>query len=337
MKNHPLRKVLVIQTASIGDVILATPVLERLHNSFPDAAIDMLIKKGTEELFHGHPFLNNLIIWDKSRNKYSNLFRLLLQIRRRDYDLVVNIQRFFSTGFLTVCSGARYTSGFDKNPLSLLFTMRTRHTVGTFPEPIHETERNLMLLKPFCNAGDPEVRLYPQHDHYLNTGQYNKRPFITIAPSSLWFTKQLPEAKWIEFIQQLSSNITVFLLGSKHDRELNSRIVVACSANYNVVDLSGKLSLLESAALMKHAAMNYTNDSAPMHLASAVNAPVTVVFCSTIPQFGFTPLSDKSFIIETQQELPCRPCGLHGKKLCPEKHFKCATTISVDKLLSTLT
>jgi heptosyltransferase-2 len=88
---------------------------------------------------------------------------------------------------------------------------------------------------------------------------------------------------------------------------------------------------------MKEAAMNYVNDSAPMHFASAVNAPVTAVYCSTIPAFGFGPLSDKSFIVEIEEPLDCRPCGLHGYRACPRGHFHCAYKIQEVQLLQTLT
>jgi len=96
------------------------------------------------------------------------------------------------------------------------------------------------------------------------------------------------------------------------------------------------LSFLQSAALMKDATMNYVNDSAPLHFASAVNAPVTAVYCSTVPAFGFGPLSEKKFIVETKEFIECRPCGLHGYKACPQKHFNCAHTIVDDQLLSVL-
>jgi len=81
---------------------------------------------------------------------------------------------------------------------------------------------------------------------------------------------------------------------------------------------------------MSEAKMNYTNDSAPMHLCSAMNAPVTAVFCSTIPEFGFGPLSEKSFIVETHEKLDCRPCGLHGYNQCPKGHFKCGNIRTQD-------
>jgi heptosyltransferase-2 len=73
-----------------------------------------------------------------------------------------------------------------------------------------------------------------------------------------------------------------------------------------------------------------------MHFASAVNAPVCAVYCSTLPSFGFGPLSNKSFIVETREKLDCRPCGLHGQKACPKGHFKCAYGIKEDQLLDTI-
>ena len=96
------------------------------------------------------------------------------------------------------------------------------------------------------------------------------------------------------------------------------------SNHTKIHNLAGKLNLLESAALMRDAKMNYVNDSAPLHLASAMNALVTGVFCSTVPSFGFTPLSSVRRVLETKEKLDCRPCGLHGFKACPKGHFKCS-------------
>jgi len=127
----------------------------------------------------------------------------------------------------------------------------------------------------------------------------------------------------------------VYLLGAASDHSTCESIRVG-SSNGNVFNLAGKLSFLESAALLKGAVMNFVNDSAPMHLASAMNAPVTAIFCSTVPSFGFGPLSDRSTLIETKEKLDCRPCGLHGFKACPKGHFKCAYSISNEELTDSL-
>ncbi len=147
-----------------------------------------------------------------------------------------------------------------------------------------------------------------------------------MAPASVWFTKQLPEEKWLEMIYKTHIDLTIYLLGGKSDSELCDRLIKK-SDNGKVVNLCGKLNLLESAALMSDAEMNYVNDSGPLHIASAMNAPVTAFFCSTVPAFGFGPLSERSFIIETTEKLECKPCGLHGYQQCPLGHFKCGTTI----------
>ncbi|MDZ4204107.1 MAG: glycosyltransferase family 9 protein [Bacteroidales bacterium] len=330
--SHSLHKILVIQTASIGDVILATPVVEGLHERYPDAKIDFLLKKGIEGVFSGHPFLNKIWIWDKNQHKNRNLHALVQAVRNERYDLVVNIQRFFSTGLLTVFSRAKVKAGFDKNPFSLAFDHKVAHVIGTKDNPIHETARNLSLIHDFAPHANAGIKLYPSKADFLAVSHLKSDPYICMAPASLWFTKQYPEQQWLELIKQLGGKTRIYLLGSNADKALCDRLAEA-SGLHDIKSLAGELSFLQSAALIKNASMNYVNDSTPMHLASAVNAPVAAIFCSTVPYFGFGPLSEKSYVIETQENLSCRPCGLHGKKSCPEEHFNCAKTIKPEQLL----
>ena len=117
-----LNKILLIQTAYTGDVVLATPVVEKLHQFFPAAKIDFCLRKGNQDLLKGHPFINDVLVFDKKNHKLKNLFSLLFKIRKKRYDLVVNMHRFASSGLLTGFSGAREKIGFSSNPLSFLFT-----------------------------------------------------------------------------------------------------------------------------------------------------------------------------------------------------------------------
>jgi heptosyltransferase-2 len=324
------KKILLIQTAFIGDVILATAMLEKLHAVHPSAEIHFLVRKGNESLFIGHPFLDKVLVFDKS-SKYKNLVKLIKGIRASRYDYVINVQRFFTTGLITALSNGKTTIGFDKNPLSFFFSKVITHQIGDD----HETDRNQSLIAAVTDHGTSKPRLYPTKEDFDKTTTYVADSFICIAPTSVWFTKQYPREEWIKFIDKVPEDYTIYLLGAPDDKEACEDIVSA-TQHPRVSSLAGRLSLLQSAALMQKAKMNYVNDSAPMHLCSSVNAPVAAVYCSTVPGFGFGPLAEQSFIIESTKDLTCRPCGLHGHRACPEQHFDCAYTIDQQKMLALL-
>lgn len=316
------RKILVIQTAFIGDAILASSVIEKLHAFFPEAMLSILVRKGNESLYNHHPFLKEVLIWNKQVGKYASLFALRKKIKSDSYDAIINLHRYASSGFLTAFSGTKYSAGFDKNPFSFLFTKKVKHVIG---DGRHEVERYNELISEITDKNIFKPKLYPSQTDIEKVTKYNTGKYVTMSPSSVWFTKQLPEDKWIELSAGITADSKIYLLGGKSDIELCNRIKTADINNRTIV-LAGEINLLQSAALMKNAIMNYVNDSAPLHLASSQNAPVTSFFCSTVPEFGFTPLSDNSRIIEVKN-LDCRPCGLHGFKTCPKGHFKCGKDI----------
>jgi heptosyltransferase II len=324
---------LIIQTAFIGDVILATAVVEKLRKIYPDSHIDFLLRKGNESLLMTHPHIREVLIWKKKKDKIKNLFKLISRVRAKRYDVVVNIHRFASSGLITAFSGAISKIGFDKNPWSFLFSHRIPHDLTS---GLHEIDRNQKLIAAITDQARELPRLYPSTNDYETIRKFQTGRYLCIAPTSVWFTKQFPATQWIEFIRSVTSRYnTIYLLGAPSDSHLCDSIKSAAQSD-RVINLAGQLSFLESAALMKEAEMNFVNDSAPMHLASAMNAPVTAIFCSTIPAFGFGPLSQQSYLVQTQEKLSCRPCGLHGHKACPQGHFKCATTISTEALQNCL-
>lgn len=328
-----MRRVLIIQTAFIGDVVLASAMLESLHQAFSSVEIDILVRKGNESLFIGHPYLHKTLVWNKQKAKYKHLWQLLTQIRKNEYDAVINLQRYAATGFLTAFSGAKEKIGFNKNPLSPLFTKVIQHQMGN-SSGLHEIERNQLLLYwPEAKLCMP--KLYPSKSDIEFVEQYKSQKYICIAPSSVWLTKQFPSEKWVAFLKQLPSDITIYMLGGSNDAALCQEIIDR-SGNSLSLNLAGKCNFLQSAALMQDAIMNYVNDSAPMHFCSSVNAPVTAIYCSTIPGFGYGPLSTNSFIVQINKELACRPCGLHGKKQCPEGHFDCGYKIEIAQLIRCL-
>lgn len=351
MPQPAARPILLIQTAFIGDVILATALVEYLALHEPDAPVDVLVRRGNEGLLRGHPHIRQVLVWDKKQRKYASLWQLLRQIRAGGYGRVVTLQRFASTGFLTAFSGAPERAGFAQNPFSRLFTRRVPHVIG---DGTHEVQRNLALVVPPAGnqlhrrwgwrPGVPLLRhlpitpprLYPTAADEAAAAPYAaQEPYVCLAPTSVWFTKQFSESKWLELLAALPPGLRVYLLGGPPDAAACDRLAVA-SGRANAISLAGQLSLLASAALMRGARMNYVNDSAPLHLCSAVGAPVTAVFCSTVPAFGFGPLAPVSFVVETKEPLACKPCGLHGHGACPLGHFRCAYGIEVGQLLEPL-
>ncbi len=319
-----LDRILVIQTAFLGDVILATPIWENIHAAYPHAQIDVVVKKGNESLLTGHPFLHQVFIFDK-RNKVKNLWNLGKTLRSQQYDLVINLQRFASSGILTLLTRGKESRGFQKNPLSHFFSKRYPHEMK--PD-WHEVDRNLCLISDLVTAPIRRPQLFPSKDDLNSVQIYQDDPYFCLAPTSVWFTKQAPLEIWLELIEKLSqTKEQIFLLGAPSDRAYLDEIVKN-TRSAQVINLAGRLSLLQSAALMAGAKHNYVNDSGPLHLASATNAPVSAFFCSTVPEFGFGPLSDHSDVIEVKN-LDCRPCGLHGHKACPKGHFKCGKDLKI--------
>ncbi|MEN9686789.1 MAG: hypothetical protein RLZZ28_2575, partial [Bacteroidota bacterium] len=253
-----MQKILIIQTAFIGDVVLATAMLEKLHKQLPAASLDMLVRKGNESLFNGHPFMNRVLVWDKQKRKYSNLWNTIREIRKNRYDMVINVQRFAATGLMTILSGSPVTIGFDKNPFSLFFSKKIGHQVNEEGRPMHEIDRNQLLLNTIAAGAAAMPRLYPSVNDFEKLSALKNQPYICIAPASVWFTKQFPARQWELFINQIPPGMKIYLLGGRGDIALCESIK-AHAGNISVENLAGKLSFLESAALQKDALMNYVN------------------------------------------------------------------------------
>lgn len=311
-----MNRLLFIQTAFLGDVILATATIAEAKRIFPDAQIDILVRKGNESLLENNPKINTVYTLDKSSGKWKEIKRLITTFKGNAYDIVFNFHRFGSSGYIAIRSKAKKVYGFDKNPFSLFYTKKFVHTIG---DGTHEVERNMQLLEEFGANKNARPELFPSEEDKAKVAPLQTEPYYCLAPASVWFTKQLPEHKWVELIHQLDGK--VYLLGGKSDIPFCSSILNEVR-NERVINLAGQLNLLQSAALMHGAKRNYVNDSGPLHISSAMNAPITAFFCSTVLDFGFGPLSEDRQVLEVEN-LECKPCGLHGHKACPKGHFKC--------------
>jgi ADP-heptose:LPS heptosyltransferase len=352
-----MNSVLLIQTAFLGDAILSTSLLEVIAQANPQVQIYVLTRRGHEDLFKFHPRVKKVFIWNKQGRfkKYLNLLKLIFALRSLGaMDVVINLQRFFSTGFIVACMRSRIKVGYTQNPLSWFYThklpfeIQSSHIDGT---PVHEVQRNFNLWRliqtdmPLRAAKSLRPKIYFGNQHLDAPADELAKHHILLAPASVWKTKEWPEEKWAEFILRLKSmrqfqDDIIYLIGAKDDVSKAKRIQVAVEQalpNSNIQILAGKQNIMQTMLLMKKAKLVVANDSAPIHMASAMNAPTLAIFCSTLPEFGFYPLAKISTVWE-YGKLPCRPCGIHGKSDCPLKHFNCAPAIPtvqfIDNLIS---
>lgn len=345
MNDTTSKTILIIQTAFIGDTILASHFARAVKDQYPHSKIHFFLRKGNESVIQGLPSIEKTWVWDKQGGKTRNLKRLISELRQIKFDLVFNLHRHFNSGLVCALIKSPVKVGFRQNPLSLFYTHKVDHLIPHVPKDNekgtwHEVQRNMQLLVALDptlviehdqKLYKPELPLQQKNlDKVAGLAQGN---FFVVAPASVWFTKAWSEHKFRALTLELSRQGKVYLIGAQSDRELCERIGLNIA---NTEVLCGSLNLLDSAALMKNAIRVFVNDSAPLHLASAVNAKTTAIFCSTVPAFGYTPLSDDSVVIDVGNALNCRPCGLHGHQKCPLGHFKCGEDIEVSRVLATI-
>lgn len=328
------RRILVIQTAFIGDVVLTLPLVQVLRRNFPSAKIDFMLIPKTAELLKNHPDVNDLIIFDKNGKDKGlmGIIKMVKIISKKNYDVAFIPHRHFRSAVIPFLAGIKVRVGFDKSAFKFLYTYAVKY------RQTHEIERNLSLLEPFGIKVDKKElpNLYPSDydKSYFDAlfSALNSR-VISIAPGSVWETKRWLKERFAKLAKLLSDDdFVVALIGGKEDFELCEEIK-RMSRSERVLNFCGSLSLLQSAELIRRSIVLISNDTAPMHIAVAMRTPVVAIFGSTIPEFGFYPYGERDKIVQVEN-LYCRPCGIHGRRKCPEGHFKCMMLIETEKVYS---
>jgi heptosyltransferase-2 len=320
-------KILIVQTAFAGDVILSTPLAEALKRCYPSSEVHFLAIPGPADLLKNNPFISRIWIFDKRGLDKSplKLIKWMRRLKAEQYDLAVVPHRSIRSASLVRGAAIPRIVGFDKSAGRILFT-----DVVKYPN-CHEVDRNLKLLSVIGCDERMAPKLFPGEaeeaavNAFLSETGVENEPFISMAPGSVWPTKRWLPEYFAETAGLLYKNrrVRTVLIGGQSERELGEYIQQ--NAGESVVNSMGALSHLASAALIRRSALMVSNDSAPAHLAAAVNIPVIAVFGPTIPAFGFGPYGPDHIIVET--DLICRPCGIHGGKRCKEIHFKCMRDI----------
>ncbi len=330
---NSMEKILVIQTAFIGDAILTLPMIQKLKEKHSQSEIHVIAIPATEEIFSFSPFVNEVIILDKKR-KHKSLLSLInfsKGIKKNNYTKIYSPHRSFRSSLIVMLSKVKETFGFTNSSLRHVY----KHLVD-YKINIHEVQRNLDLIGYDYNN---DWKILPQIEVHekikADVSNYfgeldNNYQFAAVAPGSVWETKKYPIEYYEEIIKFLISNsFYVLLIGGSADRNLCSDL--ANKFKNNVKSTAGKFSLIGSIELLKRVKVLISNDSAPTHLGMCADIPTLTLYCSTVADFGFYPYNSKSYFL-SYDDLNCKPCGIHGYNECPVKTFDCGYKLLPDKV-----
>lgn len=279
-------------------------------------------------ILRNNPHLNHIIEYDKrGRNKgIGGFWQIGKKLKMESYNMVITPHRYLRSSFLTFMTGAPVRKGYDVASGSFLFTEKIH-----YDKSLHEVEKLLCFVGDDRDKKRYEIELYPgklekeRVDEILKNRQKN---LVVIAVGSKWFTKRWPLEYFNQVISALEEkDVTVAVVGGVEEKFLN---VVKTK---NMLDLRGETTLLELAELISRAKIVVTNDSSPIHIASAFkDTKILAIFGPTVRELGFFPWSKNSIVFENK-DVGCRPCSIHGGDSCPKKHFKCMLDITPDLIL----
>ena len=327
------KKILVVQTAFIGDVILITPLLKAIKKLYPIALLDVMVIPQTSGVLQNNPNINKIILFDKRKNKIISFIKTLLLIKKNKYDIVITPHSSVTTAMLLKHANIKIRIGYDRWSAAKYLTHKVPH-----PENIHKTIKNLSLLsvlsdKIFSNQTElfPSEEMTKNADNLIARIKNNSKKLIAIAPGSVWFTKKWPTEHYKTLAEKLAeNNFGIVLIGSNNEEDICNEVL----PNKNAVNLAGKLSLLESAAVISMCDLMICNDSGALHIANAMQTDVFAFFGPTVKSIGYFPFRKEDFVFEL--EMDCRPCGSHGSNNCPLKHHNCMKNIYPDKVYKTV-
>ncbi|MBN2288142.1 MAG: lipopolysaccharide heptosyltransferase II [Candidatus Glassbacteria bacterium] len=333
-------RILIFNSAFPGDIVLTTPLIRAAYQSFPGASLTFCTTEAGASLLAGMSYLDSLIVYDKhGRDKGTwGMLKTAARLRRESFDLVFAAHRSARTAMLLALAGIPVRVGFQHGSASWLYTHLAKRRPGA-----HETERNLSLLGPLgIELGElsrkPVLPVTGEEANHvfghLGVGLPRGRgPLVIVAPGSVWGTKQWFADRFAGLIELLTAAhaARVIMVGSPLDRAQADKVADACRCEF--LDLVGMTDLRGLTALIRKADLVITGDSAPMHIAWAMDTPAVAIFGATTPELGFAPLSGRCRVVEIKS-LECRPCSEHGPRNCPLGHFRCMSGITVDMVMT---
>jgi heptosyltransferase III len=313
------KNILVIKLKQPGDVLVSIPVLAALKEAWPEARVTYLVPRAAEEMVSGHPLLDGLLVADRRQETWRQSWRLLQNLRQAGFDLVLELSGGDRGAFYTLATRARETVGFERPGLP--FWQRQGVFTRLLPRPevaMHMVEQNLEAVRTLgVKPRKPRLQFFWDEQVEARVADrlksFGLRPgeFAVLHPGAGWRFKcwtPLGYARIIEYIQEVLG-LSVVLTASRAplETELIREILAEC--RQTPINLAGQLTLKELGALIAKARFFFGADSAPMHLAAAVDTPAVALFGPS-GAYNWGPWGEGHLVI--QKDLDCVPCGQDG-------------------------
>ena len=287
--------ILVIKTTSLGDVLHATPHLRAIRQQYPDAHLTVLTARASAEIYANNPAVDRLILFDHARFKQLGIGspraltalirRTQAEINDREYDLAFDFQGLLRSVIFLYLTRARKKFVKGQWPCRGGYGDKRLHAIDEMTQVLAEAGIPVAdTTLEFARA--PEVidqLLAKMAKQGLNglIEQSRGRQFVIISPFTRWSSKNWPLERFIQTASSLSQTHTVLITGTAKDRNAIKACLVRDPAINNVFNLAGEFNLAELAELMSRAALVISGDSFPMHLATAVGAPLIAIYGPT--------------------------------------------------------
>lgn len=319
-----MKKILIFHTAFIGDIVLSTPLIKKIKAKYPNSEITYATTPAGAKILANNPLLDRIIQYDKrGKNKgIKGMIKLAKEFKKYNFDIAYIPHRYLRSSLIAALAGIKERIGYDISEGKLFLTKKIKYN-----KDFHEVER-LLSLVDLDSFEDKKIELYPSNEDYkyiekiLDSYKIENKKIIVMAVGSKWYTKMWPIEYFNELIKNLEKyeDIRVVLVGGKDELKLD------VYESDKIINLINKTSLLQLAAIISKGDILITNDSSPIHIASAFDTYIMAIFGATVKSLGFYPWSNNSEVVENES-LSCRPCGLHGGNNCPEGHFRCMKDI----------
>ena len=303
--------ILVMKLTALGDVVLITASLKALREKFPEAQIHCLTSPEGAALLQRCPYLDSVIIFDPRHKNFPALWKMGTHLRRFRFDKIIDFQNNRASHLLGFLALPKESHGFDNGKWSFLLSHKIKDNVPGLP-PVEHQFRILEQLG-IRYQKDVRLELWPSPRDYeyvrnLLEGEWlgNLKDIvgINIAASARWGTKNWPLEHIIKLCDLLGQkNIRVVLTGQTKDKPLAQQILKKTKAK--PADLTGKTSIIQLSALLTHFKAYISPDSAPLHVAAAMNVPVVALFGPTDPGRHMPPSAQSAVF---QKTLRCSPC-----------------------------